>query len=237
MRYALLAAALIVSPSSGRAAELTSDNLQAILLSRGLERLAIIAVAALSLFLGYRLFAIATDAKSAGEFKSAPFSFKLRNVGPGVFFGLFGALVLVFDLSSKVELGPEPPAPAPDQLHQQSQLKWGVSTPEMDERGRRTTILQSYNTLALTIDLMGSANHPNEEQLNQARTAVNTLSFLRDDAIQDEFDRDKHKKYLLFNSLRKTAPEQFAQLDAAEKELFETVDKYATQTLASEANK
>ncbi|TDI58218.1 MAG: hypothetical protein E2O93_03150 [Alphaproteobacteria bacterium] len=66
-----------------------------ILLLRGAERLLIVAVAGLCIWLGYRLFSIVpTDLQGKGEFKALSFSLAVSKVGPGVFFAAFGAFIL-----------------------------------------------------------------------------------------------------------------------------------------------
>ena len=62
---------------------------------RGAERLLIVAVAGLSIVLGFWLFKIVpTDTDSSGEFRALNMSIVVSKVGPGVFFAAFGALVL-----------------------------------------------------------------------------------------------------------------------------------------------
>lgn len=66
-----------------------------ILLLRGAERLLIVAVSGLCIWLGYRLFSIVpTDLQGKGEFKALSFSLAVSKVGPGVFFAAFGAFIL-----------------------------------------------------------------------------------------------------------------------------------------------
>ena len=73
-------------------------------LFRGAERLIIVGGAILALYLGYRLFVAGVVNKQSGEFSGKSFSIKLINVGPGVFFALFGTGVLVFMISTNIKM-------------------------------------------------------------------------------------------------------------------------------------
>ena len=75
-----------------------------VFLIRGAERLIIVGSAILSLYLGYRLFIAGIVNKQSGEFSSKSFSVKLLNVGPGVFFALFGTFVLVVMISASLNV-------------------------------------------------------------------------------------------------------------------------------------
>ena len=62
---------------------------------RGAERLLIVAVAALCIWFGYKLFqSLPVEHSSGGSLKLPSARVVLSKVGPGVFFALFGALVL-----------------------------------------------------------------------------------------------------------------------------------------------
>jgi hypothetical protein len=71
-----------------------------ILLLRGIERLAIVLIGGLAIYLGYRLF-LAVKAEAEGEAKITlphDVTVMVSRVGPGVFFALFGSLVVVASL-------------------------------------------------------------------------------------------------------------------------------------------
>jgi hypothetical protein len=71
-----------------------------ILLLRGIERLAIVLIGGMAIYLGYRLF-LAVRADAEGEAKITlpnDVTVMVSRVGPGVFFALFGSLVVVASL-------------------------------------------------------------------------------------------------------------------------------------------
>jgi hypothetical protein len=71
-----------------------------ILLMRGIERLAIVLIGGMAIWLGYRLF-LAVKAEAAGEAKITlphDVTVMVSRVGPGVFFALFGSMVVIASL-------------------------------------------------------------------------------------------------------------------------------------------
>lgn len=93
---------------------------------RGGERLGIVAVAALCIWLGYRLFQSLPAEHSAGGTLTLP-SAKLvmSKVGPGVFFALFGGLVLWQAVRTQLNAGP---GTATAGLAEGRQITLGVSS-------------------------------------------------------------------------------------------------------------
>src|SRR5262245_60510624 len=76
---------------------------------RMIERIIISLGGILSVYLGYKLFYIATvKTDSGGSFKSALFSASFTKVGPGVFFALFGAYVMATSITTQIDIKTEP---------------------------------------------------------------------------------------------------------------------------------
>ena len=78
---------------------------------RHLERLLIVCSGMLSIWLGYRLFlAMPAGARGDGEIKlPGGISIFLSRVGPGVFFALFGAVVVAYALQNAVKINSSTP--------------------------------------------------------------------------------------------------------------------------------
>jgi hypothetical protein len=78
---------------------------------RHLERLFIVCSGMLSIWLGYRLFlAMPSAPRGDGEIKlPGGISILLSRVGPGVFFALFGAMVIAFALREAVKINTSTP--------------------------------------------------------------------------------------------------------------------------------
>ena len=71
------------------------DWLTAFILIRGAERIIIVLIGGASIWMGWRLFAaLGGDASQSAEFGGASLTIKLQKVGPGVFFALFGSLLI-----------------------------------------------------------------------------------------------------------------------------------------------
>ena len=85
---------------------------------RMIERMIIACGGIISITLGYRLFMMVPAEQkpvSGGSFRSAWFSLSLSKVGPGVFFALFGAYVLVTGINTKIEWHTAGTVPTKDQ--------------------------------------------------------------------------------------------------------------------------
>jgi hypothetical protein len=73
---------------------------------RMVNLLAISAAGILAIYFGYKLFMAGPNnyATSGGSFKSALFNLTFSKAGPGVFFVLFGALILIFVVTNKLDI-------------------------------------------------------------------------------------------------------------------------------------
>lgn len=80
--------------------ELISDFIQ----WRGVERLMAMATGALSIALGYHLFRLGVVGGQEGVIEKGDFKLHLVKVGPGVFFSLFGAVLVGYVAYAQVEL-------------------------------------------------------------------------------------------------------------------------------------
>lgn len=76
-------------------------------IARSLERLGIVAVSGVSIWAGYRLFRVVTEARANAEIEGHGVKLTMSQVGPGVFFALFGAIVLIYALASPIKVHPK----------------------------------------------------------------------------------------------------------------------------------
>jgi hypothetical protein len=72
--------------------------------SRGIERIVIVLISGLCIWLGYRLFQSLPTLRSDGVLDVPGFKLTLWKVGPGVFFALFGCFVLWQSVKSAVSV-------------------------------------------------------------------------------------------------------------------------------------
>ncbi|MFL6604442.1 MAG: hypothetical protein ACJ8R9_24340 [Steroidobacteraceae bacterium] len=103
----LLALAMTITlPTAGYAQPvLTSDHIRILIIGRISERLVILAAAILSLTFGF--LCLRTQAAEKGTLEANAqhiFSLKLRNVGRGIFFSLFGTALLLWTVNTKLDL-------------------------------------------------------------------------------------------------------------------------------------
>jgi hypothetical protein len=72
-------------------------------LTRSAERILVTLTGAFAIFLGYKLFATVATAESVANVKTAAISIYVSNVGPGVFFALFGTGLIGYAITRAVQ--------------------------------------------------------------------------------------------------------------------------------------
>lgn len=81
---------------------------------REIERIIVVVIGGISIYLGYRLFLKLPNLDSEGKITFPwDISILLSRVGPGVFFALFGAAVVIFSLYRTIEYSELKPSAAP----------------------------------------------------------------------------------------------------------------------------
>jgi hypothetical protein len=136
---------------------------------RGGERLGIIAVAALCVWLGYKLFqSLPTQQNASGTLTLPSAKLVMSKVGPGVFFALFGGLVLWQAVRTQMSAGP---ATATASLAQGRQITLGVSSG--DEQALRH-VQDDISVLNCLADFAPDELGPGEAErvLHKARVAL-----------------------------------------------------------------
>ena len=150
------------------------------------ERILGVLIGGLLIYFGYRLF-LSLPGKRGRDGGTGDFSFaggnkiKLSKVGPGVFFAIFGAGLIVFSLTRSVSLtASEPTANAPaakPRVVATSTFKFvgAVSVPETDEDRARLRAETQQDIVALNRALDGAkaAERPElERAATKAKLAV-----------------------------------------------------------------
>ena len=153
------------------------DPQSLVVVLRMVERILGVLLGGLLIYFGYRLF-VSLPAKRGGDGGTGDFSFaggnkiKLSKVGPGVFFALFGAGLVVFSLTRPVSLSVSSPAakplPAEAGLVASSTFNFNaaVSVPETEaDRVRmRTETGQDIVALNRSLDRANAAGRPELER-------------------------------------------------------------------------
>lgn len=86
------------------------DGFGYVIIFSSIERILIVLVAGMAMYLGYKLFQLSAQTESGLEGRYGSWHLRLSKVGPGVFFALFGAVVLVYSLAHRPSMGYPPPA-------------------------------------------------------------------------------------------------------------------------------
>ncbi len=154
-------------------------------LSRSIERLGIIGVAGLSIWAGFRLFSIVTEAQASGRLEGQGFKFAMKNVGPGVFFALFGAMVLLYALASPLQLAERKTA---SDGTSDGVITYGLSS---QDKPSYKGAIAAINRIDLLADQAGTASL-SEHELKQLVSVSDSLPVLR------EWTREKGTDLFLY---------------------------------------
>jgi hypothetical protein len=135
---------------------------------RMIERLLVVASAGVSVYLGYRLFLRIPDYKDAqGEIKlpAMNMSVTFSRVGPGVFFAIFGAAVLLASYLHPITVEPQIQNPTPAGMEAKSGKFEGASpTRDEQESSRKFVVAHTIRSLNGIV----STSQPQNEQDRRA---------------------------------------------------------------------
>jgi len=122
---------------------LQTETVGSMFFTRTIERIIIVLFGGLSIVLGWHLFKIGVVTEQKADIEGASFTVKLIKVGPGVFFALFGAFILVVAMNTVIEVKTYPQK-TENRNHSESGPV-GVSVAGM--LGSDRDIAESVNTL------------------------------------------------------------------------------------------
>ncbi|MDP8986606.1 MAG: hypothetical protein M3N97_16495 [Pseudomonadota bacterium] len=137
---------------------LTSDHIRLLIEGRIAERLVILGAAILLLTFGF--LSLRSQAAEKGMLEATAqhlFSLKLRNVGPGIFFSLFGAALLLLSVNTKLDLQFPPSVNKPPGVMEQKasteaapaqgvHVSYGVGMPALSDTKERRHFLAALLT-------------------------------------------------------------------------------------------
>lgn len=195
--------------------------------SRIAERLLVGLAGALSLWMGYRLFRVVGETKAPGaaadttrppgggiEGNIGEFvRLKMWDVGPGLFFALFGSGLLAYVLFSQVEIKLPPEGSKPETI-----VKWNIPglTPEQGSQ-KVTTVVRSIRTLQ-DINLSGDASQ--EAKVRQA-TAIENLVQSIPQLVDVGFGESA---YAVYEKLLVMTPAEREKASEVDRKKFESVN-------------
>lgn len=103
-------------------------------LVRAIERIVIVIFGGVSIWMGWNLFKTNILQKGSGKTTIGNWQIELKEVGPGVFFALFGAIILIVSLQASLVLDSKenPAQHAPNDKKDKSRLRY-LSNQEKNE--------------------------------------------------------------------------------------------------------
>jgi hypothetical protein len=211
----------------------TADN---VVYARMTERLTVVVAGVLSLWMGYRLFQTLGEKRrqallSAREFgkhddgadKSQRNRFeatvgnlatvKMSDVGPGIFFALFGSCLLAYVLYSAIDL---PPSAGGG--------RYEINVPTATNRDRAVEIVRSIRI----VDSVAAENPRSEAGAQHLAAAIATLKASIPDIIDAGYGTGSYSRYQQLRILRVTNKPEFDQQVTADKD-FQDIDKLLTE--------
>jgi hypothetical protein len=189
------------------------------LLLRGFERLIIVLAAALSVWLGYRLFSLVVADRGSFDGKFGEWQIKLQRIAPGVFFALFGAAILAFALNVPFEYKP---GTRNDSKGTGAVVGWSYSAGAVppSEQMRLTNVMTQITVLSRILDKNVREGKFSQEDLDMIRITAPALLSYRDSMVDQAFGPGWKQKY--FEIAAKTAkdPTHIQQLSTEDRTNF-----------------
>ncbi|GAB3517771.1 hypothetical protein [Photobacterium alginatilyticum] len=145
---------------------------------RGIERLIIVIFSGASIFLGWNLFRVGVVDPQSAVFSGKGYKFALQKAGPGVFFALFGSIVLSIALING--------------LTRTTKKDEAIIMYAGENKDERKVIAQSINTLSL-VDMEMLATIPGKRK--RIKKAINSLQGYRDNLVRQVFGAEKVDEY------------------------------------------
>lgn len=199
------------------------------LMGRTIERLLIVIVSGLSLYLGYRLFGVNDDPKGILEAHTGDKLFlKMRNIGPGVFFALFGSVVLVWVVRSPVDVTRPSTASGPSGP---TAVTVRDAMPAVSTGGKvsDTELIQSLTTMEHAVAQLDSLRPEQRQQLSEA---AGYLQYFKQPIVDHHFGSGTYDWWRSLSSSRRADPALFLKrLNDSQKAKFAEVDEFMSETL------
>jgi hypothetical protein len=166
------------------------DPVSLVILGRIAERFCASIGAIIALWCGFRLFYTVATQDSTAEIVASGYKFAMTKVGPGIFFALFGSIILVYSITSHVsfsseELSALKKSPAPASEAQQSTQSLPESSRAFKYRGIAGTrkddipiLIRAVNTLVDMADRQGQGTTKFSER--ETALILKSVSKLKD---------------------------------------------------------
>ena len=179
--------------------------------ARSAERLIICLSGAASLAMGWNLFKVGVVGPQSGELKGKDWSVKLQRCGPGIFFALFGAIILIFSIQGQLRLNPAAAAATATQTAQ-------ISYYGGQDAQSRLQMVQSINRIEADVselqrELESDASVAAKIRLKTLDAAMANLKKLRDSMLVDQWGKKDLDFYKSSKANFRVTPSAFSEQD------------------------
>jgi hypothetical protein len=195
-----------------------------LVIGRVAERLFVCFCGGLSIMAGYRLFRLGVVDPQSGELSGKGFKVNLQRCGPGVFFALFGTIILSLCLYQSLHLY-EKPSNDPTRPDLGSAVYYLGS-------GGTVTPFEICNSIT-TLQRMGETNSDGSlviqpQRLERVRTAVDILSGIKQKLIEQRFSAAELN---LYKTNKMSMDQQDSALSRAQRQRLDELSRWYDATL------
>ncbi len=201
------------------------DVVRTIFVGRTVERILIVLIGGLALYFGFRLFDKAIVSDSSLDAGTEKYYLRLKQIGPGVFFALFGTIVCLYTLFASPEVAT---TQSPGGLS--TTLKGGLPEPRgLGEKESLEILLWSLTTVE---SLTTKTELLTDEEQTALREAVRNLDSLKAMLVDQLFGKNgTYNEWRRLDALLNSKPGEFQRLPNAEKERFHQINELVSRTL------
>jgi hypothetical protein len=222
---ALILLAILLLPSSASANQ--GNDLSVLYWARGIERLLTIVFGGISLILGWSLFKTGIIHDQNVEVKSESWLLRFRKVGPGTFFALFGAAILVVAIRNPFSVQQLPPGEEPQAATQTVSYAFKGS-----DRDHQLDVVRAINTLQATTQSLAESRPEIMAPADKAGSAraLRILEEHKADILSGLY-ADSYDKFKGLYVAETTNPNALLALTENERDRYYEIKRLSTETL------
>ena len=222
----------LVLPCPAMADSVPSIFREALAIGRMTERILIVLLSFSSLYFGYKLFSQVEKSTSHAEFKTASFLFKMHKVGPGVFFALFGTIIAIYSLNSKLNFSDVFNATSHETTLSTvySLSPVGTKLPDDDKNNNaEKELAENIIVIESLIQKMKDFDLTNAEK-NTLTQATQKIEPIKQKLIDSIFGKNSYNIYDHCQQLKKFDPMNYNEkLPQSTKDLCLSIDSFITK--------
>ena len=194
--------------------------------ARSLERIFDVLLAGMTIWLGYKLYNKAGTELSNLEASSSSWLFKLKNVGPGTLFALFGCLVIIYSLVNPVSVGNSPGEAPPATGEKLSKASWqyyGFTDMSSAPPSTQLKIISAITVVSHFADLK---RYPTTEaEINDFNVAIEDLREERHSLVTSYYSPEAMNRWNSWHTQEIRNPSFLSGLSQPERRLYENISE------------